>query len=313
MERDVRYLTVGLVVALLIAGFIGFAVWQAGTYRVTDRARYTVPFEGGVSGLTKGSGVRYRGVEVGRVLAVRLDPDHPRDIRVDIGVEPSTPVTQDTEARIKPKGITGLSYIELTTDAPGPPPATPEGADYPVIQAVPSRFDRLLEDLPQVAEQVTRLAERMERVLSEDNVRQLNRTLARSSQLAERLNGLAARADRLVGRAEGTLAAVDRAAEEARVTLEEGGELVPRVRAMMPEVAATLANMRSLSGRLDRLAERNQGSLDRFAGEGLAELRLFLRDGRGTLAEIKALARDLRSNPSQLVYPQSGGGMEIPQ
>lgn len=306
MERDVRYLTVGLVVALLLGGFLAFAAWQAGTYQASDRDRYTIHVEGGVSGLNKGSGVRYRGVEVGRVLGVRMDPQQPKSIRVDIAVQPATPVTEGTEARIKPKGITGLSYIELATEAPGPPPPKPEGEPYPVIQARPSRLDRVLEDLPEVATQVTRIADRVERLVSDDNVTRLQQTLDNARQLSERLNRVAARA-------EGTLAEVDRAAAEARATFEGGREMVPRVRAMLPEVEATLANMRSLSARLDRLARRNEGHVDRFAGEGLEELRLFLRDGRATMAEIKALARDLRANPTQLVIPPKGGGMEIPR
>ena len=313
MERDVRYLTVGLVVILLVAGFVGFAAWQAGTFRTGERSRYTIRFEGGVSGLTKGSRVRYRGIEVGRVLGVRLDPDRPRTIRVDIGVQPATPMTAETVARVKPKGITGLSYIELTTETPGPPPPTPEGERYPVIRAAPSQLDQMLADLPQVADQVGRIADRLDRFLSEDNVANLERTLENAGELSQRLNALARRAGDLVGKAEGTLGEIDRTAAEARTSLKAGRELIPRVREMMPEVEATLANMRSLTARLDRLTGRNEGRLDRFADQGLEELRLFLRDGRQTLTEIKGLARDLRSDPSQLVYPGREGGMEIPQ
>lgn len=313
MERDVRYLTVGLVVALLLGGFLAFAAWQAGTYQASDRERYTVHFKGGVSGITKGSGVRYRGVEVGRVLSVRLSPETPATIGVDIEIQPDTPVTADTVARIKPKGITGLSYIALTTEAPGPPPPTPEGERYPVIQARASQLDRVLEDLPKVARQVTRVADRLDRLMSEDNLANLNRTLANARQLSDRLTRLADEAGGLVGRAEATLSEVDETAVEAQQTLAKGRELVPRVRGLVPEAEATLASMRSLTGRLDRLTKRNEAHLDRFAGEGLDELRRFLRDGRATMAEIKALARDLRANPTQLVIPPKGGGMEIPR
>ncbi|HKJ71864.1 MAG TPA: MlaD family protein [Gammaproteobacteria bacterium] len=313
MERDVRYLTVGLVVLLLIAGFLGFAAWQAGSFGATERERYTILFEGGVGGLNKGSGVRYRGVEVGRVAAVRLASDRPDAIGVDIAIQPHTPITEDTVARIKPKGITGLSYIELTTPAQGPPPPRKEGQPYRVIQARPSQLDRVMEDLPQVAGQVARIADRLDRLLSEDNIDSLSRTLDNAGELSARLNRLAGHAEGLVGKAEGTLGEVDRTAKQARETLAKGQELVPRLRDMVPEVEATLAHMRSLSARLDRLSERHEGNLDRFAGEGLTELRRFLRDGRGTLAEIRALASELRSDPSQLVYPKKSGGMEIPQ
>lgn len=306
MERDVPYLTVGLVVVLLIAVLAGFAVWQAGTYQTSDRARYTVPFEGGVGGLSKGGRVRYRGVQVGRVLEVRLSPERPDVVAVDIAVEPTTPVTEDTVAQIKPQGITGLSYIELATDTPGSPPPKPEDQPYPVIQPRPSQLDRLLEDLPETAERVTSIAGRLERVLSEENMAEIDRTLANARQLSGRLNRLAEQAGSLMERAENSLDKVDGTAEEARTALSQGRELIP-------EVEATLASMRSFSARLDRLSRRNEDQIDRFAGEGLEELRLFLRDGRSTLSEIKALARQLRNNPSQLVVPPEQGGLEVPQ
>jgi len=306
MERDVPYLTVGLVVVLLIAVLAGFAVWQAGTYQTSDRARYTVPFEGGVGGLSKGGRVRYRGVQVGRVLEVRLSPERPDVVAVDIAVEPTTPVTEDTVAQIKPQGITGLSYIELATDTPGSPPPKPEDQPYPVIQPRPSQLDRLLEDLPETAERVTSIAGRLERVLSEENMAEFDRTLANARQLSGRLNRLAEQAGSLMERAENSLDKVDGTAEEARTALSQGRELIP-------EVEATLGSMRSFSARLDRLSRRNEDQIDRFAGEGLEELRLFLRDGRSTLSEIKALARQLRNNPSQLVVPPEQGGLEVPQ
>lgn len=305
MERDVRYLTVGLVVILLLAGFVAFALWQAGPFQTSEQERYTIRFEGGVGGLSKGGRVRYRGVEVGRVLAVRLSPDQPGMVRVDIAVEPTTPLTEDSVAQITPQGITGLSYIELTTEAPGPPPPKPEGERYPVIQARASPLDRLLEDLPETAERVTSIAGRLERVLSEENMAEIDRTLANARQLSGRLNRLAEQAGSLVGRAESSLDKVDGTAEEARTALSEGRELIP-------EVEATLASMRSFSARLDRLSQRNEDQIDRFAGEGLEEVRLFLRDGRSTLSEIKALARQLQANPSQLVVPPDQGGMEVP-
>ncbi|MEF8792989.1 MlaD family protein [Thiohalorhabdus sp.] len=306
MERDVRYLTVGLVVVLLMAAFAGFAVWQAGTYRTSDRDRYTVPFEGGVGGLSQGGRVRYRGVEVGRVLEVRVSPQKPDVVAVDVAVEPITPVTEDTVAQIKPQGITGLSYIELTTEAAGPPPPKPEDRPYPVLEARSSQLDRLIEDLPETAERVTRIAERLERVLSEDNLAEIGRTLANARKLSGRLNRLAERAGGLVAKAEGSLEEVGRTAGQARTTLSEGRELIP-------DVEAALTRVRSLSTRLDRLTRSNADQIDRFAGEGLEEIRLFLRDGRSTLAEIKALARQLRNNPSQLVVPPEKGGLEVPQ
>ncbi len=252
-----------------------------------------------MGGLSKGGRVRYRGVEVGQVVAVRLVKDRPELIRVDIDVDPSTPVTRDTEARIVPQGITGLSYIELTTREPGPPPKTPEGELYPVIRAEPSQLDRVFQDLPELVGDLTRLTERMERVLSEDNVRYINRTVANAARLSRRLNELAERADTTLtevhqtfGQAGGALEGMDRTMERARLALGKVG---------------------SLAGRLDALVARHEDRLDQLAGRDLDELRQVLRDSQRTLEEIQGLARTLRENPSRMVVPPKTGGMEVPR
>ena len=208
MERDVRYIVVGIVVALLIAAFAGFAAWQAGGYSGEETKRYTILFEGGVAGLAKGGRVRYRGVQVGRVEGVGLMKNRPRVVRVDIRVDPATPITRETRAQIKPQGITGLSYIELLTKEPGPPPEVPEGRRYPVIQAEASPLDQVLEDMPQMVERLNGIAARIDRILSEENVRRIDRTLANAADLSERLGDL-------TRQAEGTLAEVDQTVGEA--------------------------------------------------------------------------------------------------
>jgi phospholipid/cholesterol/gamma-HCH transport system substrate-binding protein len=299
MERDVRYLTVGLVVLVLLAASLGFALWQSGGLEGAARDRYTVEFPGGVSGLSQGSGVRYRGVEVGRVTAVRMVADRPEVIRVDIAVRRGTPVTAETVARIRPKGITGLSYIGLTTPAPGPPPQQPAGARYPIIPAEPSQIDRLTENLPGMAEDLARVADRLEQALSADNLKRIDRILARSAELSGRLNTLAERA-------EGSLGEVDRTARSTRETLA-------RVREVAPQAEQTLQALHGLSERLDGLARRSGPEVERFAEQGLPELRDFLSEGRRTLRAVRELARSLREDPGQVLAPPETGGKEVPQ
>lgn len=295
MERDVRYLTVGVVVLVLLGASLGFALWQGGGLEGAERDRYTVAFEGGVSGLSQGSGVRYRGVEVGRVTAVRLLDDRPETIHVDVAVRPGTPVTRETVARIQPKGITGLSYIGLTTPEPGPPPRQTAGARHPLIDAAPSRLDQVTENLPEMAGDLAKVADRLERALSEDNLRHLEAVLARAAELGERLNGLSGRADAVLERAAHSLGEVDRTAASARETLRE-------LRGVAPRADRALAALTRLSERLEGQAE-----------QGGPELRALLGESRRTLREVRDLARSLKDNPGQLLAPPERGGKEVPR
>jgi phospholipid/cholesterol/gamma-HCH transport system substrate-binding protein len=73
MEREANYTAVGAFV-LLIATLGGFFVyWYAGSGDAREYRRYEIYFEGSVSGLIRGSTVRYLGVDVGRVIDIRID------------------------------------------------------------------------------------------------------------------------------------------------------------------------------------------------------------------------------------------------
>lgn len=306
MERDVRYLTVGVVVLVLLGASLAFAIWQAGGLEGAERERYTVAFEGDVSGLSQGSSVRYRGVEVGRVTAVRMLADQPEVIHVDIAVRPGTPVTRETVARIQPQGITGMSYIGLSTPSPGPPPQATDGARHPLLASAPSRLERLGEDLPNLAGDLSQVAQRLERALSDENVANLERILDRSAELVGRLNRLGERADGLLGRAGRTLEGVDRATGTARRNLDELGSVAPPAR-------EALVAVQGLSERLDRLVARSGPDVARFSESGLPELRALIGETRTTLREVRGLARSLRENPGQLVAPPKRGGKEVPR
>ena len=74
MEREANYTAVGRLRAA--HRHHGRRCSSTGTPAVPmtrDYTRYEIYFEGSVSGLNRGSTVRYLGVEVGRVVAIRID------------------------------------------------------------------------------------------------------------------------------------------------------------------------------------------------------------------------------------------------
>src|SRR3546814_11090566 len=77
----------------------------------------------------------YRGVRVGEVTSVDLDPDRPTAIRVTIEVQKRTPVGADSVATLELEGLTGGRYVELTGGGPTAPPLEPPpGRDRAEIQ-----------------------------------------------------------------------------------------------------------------------------------------------------------------------------------
>src|SRR5471030_3082627 len=82
MEREARYAAVGAFVLLVIAMAVAFVYWYSDSRERRDYVRYEVYFDGTVSGLARGAPVRYLGVEVGRVVRMRIDPRNSSRVEV---------------------------------------------------------------------------------------------------------------------------------------------------------------------------------------------------------------------------------------
>ncbi|HHH14026.1 MAG TPA: MCE family protein, partial [Thiolapillus brandeum] len=121
MGSNANYAIVGLFVLLFTAGVLGFAYWLAKHGGQQEYDYYQVFMTESVAGLSTDASVKYRGVEVGTVSEMDLNPDNPEEVRLVLKIRRGTPVKTDTRATLKFYGITGLAFIELqgtSRDAP---------------------------------------------------------------------------------------------------------------------------------------------------------------------------------------------------
>jgi phospholipid/cholesterol/gamma-HCH transport system substrate-binding protein len=168
METDKRYFMEGLFIIVFAVAAALFAVWLVKSGH-RDDVTYRINFAESVSGLALGDPVKFRGVDVGSVSAMALDPDNPRVVRVDVKLRKDTPVKTDTRASLRLKGITGVVYIELDGGSPAATrlaDATPEGR-VPEIPYEKSGLTVLVEQLPKVVERLANLEEQATRAVSD--------------------------------------------------------------------------------------------------------------------------------------------------
>jgi phospholipid/cholesterol/gamma-HCH transport system substrate-binding protein len=155
MEKEAHYFVVGLFVTLSLLAVVAFTVWLAGSHGFTQYDRYTVYFTDPVGGLNEDGAVRYKGVEVGKILALRLSPERSDLVKVDIEVKARTPVRTNTSAKIQSQGIAGSTYIDLDTpNLKANPPEKPADERYPVLKGTGNQLSELIEGLPALSHQL---------------------------------------------------------------------------------------------------------------------------------------------------------------
>jgi phospholipid/cholesterol/gamma-HCH transport system substrate-binding protein len=311
VEREANYTAVGAFV-LLIAAMAGlFVYWYAGSGDARDYQRYEIYFRGSVSGLNRGSTVRYLGVEVGRVEAIRIDRRAADRVQVIADIDSTTPISRTTLASMSLQGVTGLLYIDLLANADTKRKMESVPSErYPVIDSVQSNFDLFLSSLPDVVGRAADLIDRASDVLSEENIAAFSNTMRHIEQGAATLPETMRDARQAVSELKATLADVRVAAAGARAFVESSApdlsEAAERIRAISDNLAKTTAH-------LDRLMADHREDLGLFLRDSLPEMERLLRDSRVAAQEFRELSRSLKADPSQLLYEPSYRGVEIPK
>jgi phospholipid/cholesterol/gamma-HCH transport system substrate-binding protein len=123
-----------------------------------------------VTGLGKGTTVRYNGIEVGRVDSLAFDPNDPQEVIVTLQVQPGLNIREDSEASIESQGLTGGSYLEIDGGTANSPLLVAQpGQRYPVIKAKASTLQQLEETAPRLVAKLNSAADRINDLLSDQN------------------------------------------------------------------------------------------------------------------------------------------------
>lgn len=296
MEKDARYFIVGLMVSIGIIVLVTFTIWLAGGQDKQSREMYTVYFTDPVSGLNRGASVQYRGVEVGKVLAIRLSDDREDLIKVDIAVHETTPIRANTDATLAMLGITGLVYMELTTE-PGDsaPPQKISGEEFPVLQGSGTQVAKILQDIPMITKEILEVAEKLNEFFDEENTSLLSQTLKNTENLSRDLNGLLSTDN----------------VQNASVMMNNFSEASADVKGIAERFERTADEIEEAVAALNTMVSSNQQNVNRFTGEGLASITRTTKEAEKTVESIRSVTDKLRRDPSQIIYRPNSNGVEI--
>ena len=184
MESRINYTIVGLFVFLLTAGLIAFVFWLGKHGVRQEYDQYLVYMSESVAGLSTDASVKYKGVDVGTVERVGLNPDNVEEVELLLNIRQGVPIKTDTRAKIKSFGITGLAFIELTGSSKEASLLKKPADTLPVIQASPSIFAQIDESGRELVEKTNLALEKFDRLFSDKNLQNIDSILSETNMLA---------------------------------------------------------------------------------------------------------------------------------
>jgi phospholipid/cholesterol/gamma-HCH transport system substrate-binding protein len=289
-----REVWVGLfVVAGLLATVVTLAVM---TDAALFRGRYIVTSNvPNASGIRKGDPVQMRGVNIGRILGFKIDG---QGVEMRLEIEGEYPIPKDSKVELKSSGLLGGMVAEVI---PGQSSEMAKWGDSVTGVTGIGLFDKM-DDL---ASETDKVARRVQQLLSDDMVRDLQGGAAGARASLESLQAMLKEQR---GELRGLSASLKRSAEglEKVTTGPELERTTKRIDALTASLEGTLATFDKSAASLDRvLARMDKGegtlgklstddTLYRNASEATANLN------KATI-ELNKLLADFQAHPRKYI------------
>jgi phospholipid/cholesterol/gamma-HCH transport system substrate-binding protein len=308
MEPRANYALIGAVVILASVALVGFILWLGQSQFRETYDEYDIVFEGPVT-LDEGASVRYIGIKVGEVRWIRIDRADASRVRARIRIDSETPVKTDSTATIDFAGITGVTYVQINAGTPGAQDLSRQpGQPVPLITAERTQLSELISSGGEILADAGQTTRQLNKLLSDENIASVERTLANIEQVSERLvatDGLIARADRVLDAAADAGQSFDTASNElatlARSADGQLGALVGELQDLGASAETSLGRFDELMAGGNRTADSARELMDGPATRALEEIAIASQDLRRLLARAETLVREVEQNPQSIV------------
>lgn len=296
MTNRLNYALVGLFVLVLGAAWLAISLWLTlGDYS-TQYTTYRVYIDESVSGLYLDAPVKYRGVEVGKVTGIDLNPAVPDQVQLTLDVVSSTPIRQDTQAELSVQGLTGIAFLDLKGGSLDAPMLVAEaGQEYPVIPSAPSFFARLDMSGSELIANVNALANRLAQLLDADGRRTLREILVNINTITAALARREAELEQTVVSASQLMENSAAASQQLQPLLAQFDDTAKSVALMAEQIAAT-------GDSLNRYIDNSGSDVQQFSRQTLPEFGALISELRQLANTLQHVGRKLEDDPRVLIY-----------
>ena len=289
------FLTATAILFMLVLVFVGGqALWM-------DRDVYYIESEKSIGGIGAESDVTMYGVKIGEVEEIELDEENYDSVRVVLALEDHVKVPVGAQAYLETQGLTGLKVVEIS------------GGDLSRGVVPPGSY------IPRGETTLESLEQRMG-----DLVPKVEETIEETRQLIASLRAIAQSVDpktveHLVDQTDSLIAELSATTSMVRDTVAENR---PELRSILKDIDSATTKANALLDDADSTSEDIEAVV-RNANELVEEAHRVLRvnedDVRATMYNLRRtsqnaemLSRELREQPSRLLFSEPPPPRELP-
>lgn len=303
MESRAYALVTGLFVLGIGACIMVWAHWLAKTpiARTDYRVVATVP----VSGLNPEAQVRYRGMGVGRVSTIALDPKDPRRILVNIEVDNTIPITKGTYAQLGMEGITGIAYVHLLDEYKNMEPAGKAADGVAELPLKPAFFDIISDGAEGAIKDARELMANLNDLLTPDNRKRIATSLASLERITGSLEVASARLPQTIARVDAWLSEDNR--KNASQSLEGISETAKQLPELARETQQLVKDARALVSEAGKFSGEATTTTGSVREDTLPRINALADSVDRSAQRVGRLALQLDRNPQSAIFGRKPG------
>jgi phospholipid/cholesterol/gamma-HCH transport system substrate-binding protein len=310
MERNANYALVGFASLVLFVGLVAFVLWLAQVRFARDYDVYDIVFDGPVRGISVGGEVHFNGIKVGEITRIALDPTNASRVISRIKVTSDVPIKTDSYATLEPQGVTGVNYVQITAGARTRPllkDVTPHG-QVPVIRSQKSTLSDLIEGGGTVLQRSIEALDRVNRVLSDQNIQQVTGMLQDMHSITAELK-----------QRKQVIADADKALQDLDVTLQRAARLTDSANGLLngdgkrtlSNLADAAQSMKETSRKAQELLGKLDGPTSDFANNGLPQLSSAISSLQTASESLNRVLGEAERSPGALIAKPPAKEIEV--
>ncbi|MDH3980625.1 MAG: MCE family protein [Gammaproteobacteria bacterium] len=303
MGNRIRNALVGMFVIIFGAAWVAVTLWLALGDLSIQYTTYRVYLDESVSGLYRDAPVKYRGVDVGKVTGIDLNPAVPDQVQLTLDVVSTTPIRVDTLAELAVQGLTGIAFVDLKGGSLESPMLVAKGGEeYPVISSSPSFFARLDTTSTELIASLNVMVNSLVKLMDADGRKSLKEIIANINTITTTV------ANRKQE--------IDHSLVNASRLLENGAAATERLVPLLAQLDETVQSFQVMadrvgeaSGSLNRYVEGSGTGVQQFSQQTLPEVGALISELRTLADSLKGVSEKLEDDPRVLLY---GTDLEAP-
>ena len=306
MYNKINYTLVGIFVFLFGVGLFAFGFWLA-KYDVKDDYKlYKIYFSENVSGLSRDSSVKLRGVDVGKVVSIRIDPKNVERVEVLVKIKKDVPIKEDMRAHLEMIGVTGLLSVVIDGGSNASKELMAKNGEIPVIKTEPSWFDSAKDNVTNLAHNLNQLLKRSQKLLDDENIKNFSQTLKNLEEITENAKVLKDSTLKAIQKADGLMDSYKTLADVSKKEIKRMGNnfnvITKDFHTISKSLKPTIRSITKSSNSINRVVIKLNKGLNRGDYNLRAIFEPLTIDTRLLTNEISSLVRQISRSPSDIIF-----------